>query len=170
MGQTLREEFAQWLRGHLRSQGWMVSDFAERVGVRPSAVYRWTAGQRTPTDVQVDKIADVLQIPSEEIWQALARAGVRPISPSKAAAPRVARPASSAPAAPPAERPFAQWLRGQLADRGWSTGFLARKMELDPVTVRAWLNGVRDPATVQFPRIAGALDVDEDVLRGLIES
>ena len=50
MGQIIREAFAQWLRGQLRSQGWMVSDFATQVGVRPSAVYRWTAGQRTPTD------------------------------------------------------------------------------------------------------------------------
>lgn len=168
MGQMMREEFAQWLREQLRLQGWMVSDFAQQVGVRPSAVYRWTAGQRTPTDTQVEKIAAVLHIPAEQIWSELARAGVRPSPPSARAAP-AARGESPPAELPPAQRRFARWLREQLDERGWSTGFLARRLDLDPVTVRAWLNGVREPATVQYARIADALGVDVATVRELTE-
>src|SRR5712692_2280868 len=80
MGQVVREAFAQWLRGQLRSNGWMVSDFAQQVGVRPSAVYRWTAGQRTPTDGQIEKIATTLRVGSEVIWNELAREGIGPVA------------------------------------------------------------------------------------------
>src|ERR1700730_4425924 len=80
MGQVIREAFAQWLRTQLRSNGWMVSDFAQQVGVRPSAVYRWTAGQRTPTDGQIDKIAATLGVGSDVIWNELAREGIVPIA------------------------------------------------------------------------------------------
>ncbi len=168
MSQTMREEFARWLREQLRSQGWMVSDFAQSVGVRPSAVYRWTAGQRTPTDSQVEKISQALKVSPEVVWEALARSGVAPSPPStrhdRGPSPTMALPA------PDAQRPFARWLRDQLASRGWSTGFLARTLDLDPVTVRAWMNGVRDPATVQLPRIAGALGVDVETLQKVLES
>jgi ribosome-binding protein aMBF1 (putative translation factor) len=162
MGQTIREAFAQWLRGQLRSQGWMVSDFATKVGVRPSAVYRWTAGQRTPTDGQIDKIADALKVKSEVIWAELAREGITPIG--GPLAPKTPRPPSVVVAKPAQlpgpERPFAVWIRGNLAERGWSAGFLARKIGLDVVTVRAWMGGLRTPASVQFTGIADALGVD----------
>jgi len=171
MGQTVRTEFAQWLRDQLRSQGWMVSDFAVQVGVRPSAVYRWTAGQRAPTDSQVDKIAVALRIAPEVIWEALARSGVTPDAPPPATGRPRARPtAPPGPVSPPAERPFARWLRAQLDCRSWSAGFFARRSDLDPVTVRAWLGGVREPASVQFSRVASALDADVALLRGLMES
>src|SRR5579884_2193762 len=167
MSQTTREEFARWLREQLRSQGWMVSDFAQSVGVRPSAVYRWTAGQRTPTDSHVEKISQALKVSPEVVWEALARSGVTP-SPPSTRQERATPP--TAPAAPDAQRPFARWLREQLAARGWSTGVFARRLDLDPVTVRAWLNGVRDPATVQLPRIAEALAVDVETVRSVLES
>ncbi len=167
MSQTTREEFARWLREQLRSQGWMVSDFAQSVGVRPSAVYRWTAGQRTPTDSQVEKISQALKVSPEVVWEALARSGVAP-SPPSTRAERATPP--TAPATPDAQRPFARWLREQLATRGWSTGIFARRLDLDPVTVRAWLNGVRNPATVQLPRIAAVLEVDVETVRSVLES
>ncbi|HLZ08135.1 MAG TPA: helix-turn-helix transcriptional regulator [Chloroflexota bacterium] len=162
MGQIIREAFAQWLRGQLRSQGWMVSDFATQVGVRPSAVYRWTAGQRTPTDGQIDKIADALKVKSDVIWAELAREGITPIGgPLAPKSPRspsavVAKPAQL----PGPERPFAVWIREQLTERGWTAGFLARKIGLDVVTVRAWMGGLRTPASVQFSGISEAFGVD----------
>lgn len=168
MGQTIREAFAQWLRDQLRSQGWMVSDFARSVGVRPSAVYRWTAGQRTPTDAQIDTIARVLGFSSDVIWAELAKEGIKPIgAPTK---PKEARPAlPPRPPAPPAEeRPFAQWLRGQMAERGWTTGSLARLLDLDIVTVRAWAQGLRTPASVQHRRIAEATGVELDKIQCLV--
>lgn len=168
MGRTVRTEFAAWLRAQLQSQGWMVADFAQRVGVRPSAVYRWTSGQRAPTDSQVAGIAEALGIPPAEIWEALARSGVTPSAPPATSAERPRRPEASA-GPPPTERPFSRWLRSQLAERGWSGGFLARKLDLDPVTVRAWLNGVRSPAAVQFPRIAATFGVDVATVRDLVE-
>ena len=170
MGQSVRAEFAQWLREQLRSQGWMVSDFAEKVGVRPSAVYRWTAGQRTPTDAQIDRIAAALNMSSEAIWETLARYGVTPIGGGgSSSTPRPTPPRAASPAGPAPERPFAQWLRARLAERGWSTGFLARKMDLDPVTVRAWVTGAREPASVQIPRIAAAFEVDPETVRQLLQ-
>jgi transcriptional regulator with XRE-family HTH domain len=163
MGQIIREAFAQWLRGQLRSGGWMVSDFALQVGVRPSAVYRWTAGQRTPTDGQIEKIANTLKVSSDVIWAELAREGIMPLPPPTT--PRPPRPAPVAPttpAVPPEERPFATWMRSQLAERGWTAGFLARKIGLDVVTVRAWMSGIRTPASVQYKGIAEAFDTDPD--------
>lgn len=170
MGQTVREEFARWLREQLRSQGWMVSDFAAQVGVRPSAVYRWTAGQRAPTDSQVAKIAMTLRIPTETVWEALALSGVSPTPQPAHPTPRPPR--SSPPersTTAPSEHRFSRWLGDRLAERGWSSGFLARKLELDPVTVRAWLTGARNPASVQFPRIADVFDTSVDTIRGLVE-
>ncbi len=162
MGQILREAFALWLRGQLRSQGWMVSDFATQVGVRPSAVYRWTAGQRTPTDGQIDKIAAALKVNSDVIWTELAREGITPMGPSTP--PKTPRPPSAVvpkPIQPPGpDRPFATWIRGELAERGWTAGFLARKIGLDVVTVRAWMGGLRTPASVQYTGIAEAFGTD----------
>jgi transcriptional regulator with XRE-family HTH domain len=159
MGQVLREAFAQWLRGQLRSNGWMVSDFAQQVGVRPSAVYRWTAGQRTPTDGQIDKIATTLRVSPDVIWSELAREGITP-SAAVATAPREPRPVTVInPPSPNPDRPFAKWLRGELDQRGWTAGYLARRIGLDIVTVRAWVGGVRTPASVQFANIAEAFEV-----------
>ena len=171
MAQTSREPFAQWLRDQLRSQGWMVSDFAQQVGVRPSAVYRWTAGQRTPTDSQVDKIAEALKLPSSAVWDELARSGITPIGPvtsSRKEAPRPTTPPN--PPIAPEDRPFGKWLRAQLEERGWSAGFLARKMGLDVVTVRAWATGLRNPASVQLPGIAAAFETDEDTVRAALSN
>lgn len=158
MGQTIHHTFAQWLRGQLRESGWMVSDFAQRVGVRPSAVYRWTAGQRIPTDGQVERIAEVLGIDPQVIWAELAQDGIRPIGVVPKTRPD--RPPVDAP--PPEDRPFARWIREQLAERGWTTGQLARQIGLDVVTVRAWAGGLRTPASVQFIGIARAFDVDAE--------
>lgn len=159
MGQVVREAFAQWLRGQLRSNGWMVSDFATEVGVRPSAVYRWTAGQRTPTDGQIDKIATTLKVSPDVIWAELAREGITPSGATTTV--RTALPAApKPPPIPAADRPFARWLRAELGERGWTAGFLARKIGLDVVTVRAWIGGLRTPASVQFPGIAQALGVE----------
>lgn len=160
MGQTLRLGFAQWLRNQLREKGWMVSEFANAVGVRPSAVYRWTAGQRVPTDGQIERIAEVLELPSSALWDELARDGVTPIGVATKVQPR--RVVSEGP--PLEDRPFARWLREQMAERGWTAGFLARQIDLDVVTVRAWMGGLRTPASVQFPNIAKALDVEADVV------
>ena len=164
MGQVVREAFAQWLRSQLRDNGWMVSDFAQQVGVRPSAVYRWTAGQRTPTDGQIEKIANTLKVSSDVIWGELAREGITPIGAPSNSKPRPASTATpatpAAPAVPPEERPFARWIRAELAERGWTAGFLARKIGIDVVTVRAWMGGLRTPASVQFSGIAEAFGVD----------
>ncbi len=163
MGQIIREAFAQWLRAQLRSGNWMVSDFAEQVGVRPSAVYRWTAGQRTPTDGQIDKIAATLNVSSDVIWTELARAGIGPTpQPSTPRPPRPAPPPRTEPSTPPEERPFAKWMRAQLEERGWTAGFLARKIGLDVVTVRAWMTGLRTPASVQFKGIAEAFELQPE--------
>jgi transcriptional regulator with XRE-family HTH domain len=140
----------------------MVSDFATQVGVRPSAVYRWTAGQRTPTDGQIEKIATALNVDSDVIWTELAREGITPMGP--APAPKTPRPPSAVAlkpmVAPGPDRPFAVWMRGQLAERGWTAGSLARKIGLDVVTVRAWMGGLRTPASVQYPGIAEAFETD----------
>lgn len=171
MGQTVREEFARWLRDQLRSQGWMVSDFAQEVGVRPSAVYRWTAGQRAPTDSQVDKIAVALKVSPGTVWEELARSGVVPTGPTNGEKTNVAKPTRvAAPVVPPEERPFGRWLREQLAQRGWTAGFLARKIDLDVVTVRAWAGGLRQPASMQVSGIARALELDEEAVRAALES
>lgn len=169
MGQVIREAFAQWLRGQLRTNGWMVSDFAQQVGVRPSAVYRWTAGQRTPTDGQIEKIATTLRVGSDVIWGELAREGITPMAaPSTPKAPRsaVAVAVQALPAANP-DRPFARWLRGELEQRGWTAGFLARKIGLDIVTVRAWVGGVRTPASVQFTGIADAFEIPVETVQNV---
>jgi transcriptional regulator with XRE-family HTH domain len=143
----------------------MVSDFAQQVGVRPSAVYRWTAGQRTPTDGQIDKIATTLRVSSDVIWNELAREGITPSA--VATAPREPRPATPVAAlpSPNPDRPFAKWLRGELDQRGWTAGFLARKIGLDIVTVRAWVGGVRTPASVQFANIAGAFEIPVETVQ-----
>lgn len=168
MGQTGHEEFARWLRAELRACGWMVSDFASAVGVRPSAVYRWTAGQRAPADAQVARIAAVLQQSEATLWEILGRSGVPPSQPAPPAAAPVQPPISPPPTPPPGPSPFALWLRSQLTQRGWTTGLLARRLDLDPVTVRAWALGRRLPASVLLPHLARALAVEEAFLRQLI--
>jgi transcriptional regulator with XRE-family HTH domain len=143
----------------------MVSDFAQQVGVRPSAVYRWTAGQRTPTDGQIDKIATTLRVSPDVIWNELAREGITPTAaPATPREPRAATAVAPLPAPDP-DRPFARWLREQLDQHGWTAGYLARRINLDIVTVRAWIGGVRTPASVQFANIAEAFEVPIDSVR-----
>src|SRR5438105_15941847 len=126
MGQIIREAFAQWLRVQLRTGGWMVSDFAEQVGVRPSAVYRWTAGQRTRSDGQIVKIANTLKVSPDVIWAELAREGITPLPPpTTPRPPREPLREPPPPSGPPEDRPFATWVRAQLAERGMTAGSLA---------------------------------------------
>jgi transcriptional regulator with XRE-family HTH domain len=123
--------FAAWLRAHLDARSWSAADLAARAGVRPSAVYYWTAGHAAPLDPQVVAIADALALDPPDVWDVLARDGVTPFG-----GPATPRPVRERPApAMLADRPFPRWLRSELEARGWTSGQLARRMGIDNKTV-----------------------------------
>jgi transcriptional regulator with XRE-family HTH domain len=165
MTRTPHRAFPAWLRGQLRDRGLSVVDFAARVGVRPAAVYRWTAGQRAPVDDQSARIADALALDPADVWAVLAKDGVAPIA--RPGLPRPIPPASERP--PPSERPFARWLRSTLAERRWTAAQLARALDVDRVTLRRWAGGLQTPASVQVAGLAAALGVDVATIRDALE-
>jgi len=63
---------------------------------------------------------------------------------------------------------FSTWLRAELAARKWTNGSLARRLNVDVVTVRAWTKGVRTPASAQFSRLADVLGVPVAKIQELI--
>jgi transcriptional regulator with XRE-family HTH domain len=166
MAKTLYTHFGLWLRDQLLERHLSTSDFAARAGIQLSTVYRWTAGQRSPSRGMVARVAEVLGVAPATVWDVIEREG----------APGVVRPTSSTPAPAsatigprisPEDRPFAMWLRAELVIHDLTTGALARRLAIDVAATRAWTRGLRTPASFQLPRIAEALGVPVETIRAM---
>ena len=68
-------EFAAWLRRQLARRDWTQADFARAAGLPTGTVSRWVRGERVPTPLHADLIADVLGVDLDIV---LAVAGHRP--------------------------------------------------------------------------------------------
>jgi transcriptional regulator with XRE-family HTH domain len=62
-------EFGEWLRTQLRQRGETMAAFADLVGVTAATVSRWISGQRRPDVASTQKIARVLQLPTELVME-----------------------------------------------------------------------------------------------------
>src|SRR5262249_62137094 len=93
--------FAALLRGHLDAWGWSAANLAAKVGLRPSLVYRWTAGEVSPLDPHVAAIAKALEMDPSEVWAVVARDGVTPFGGPAAPPPNWGRLVAAAPPPPP---------------------------------------------------------------------
>jgi transcriptional regulator with XRE-family HTH domain len=146
--------FADWLVAELRQRGWTRRDFAERIGVSPAAVTRWTRGQRSPSPSSLTTISAVLQV-----------------------APPVLIGARESERSPDGDQPcvsdaqdFAHWLRAQLDRQQQTPEWLAAHLGLDTLTVDLWLRGVLVPASRLFPFLARLLAVSPERVRQAAES
>jgi transcriptional regulator with XRE-family HTH domain len=166
MAKTTYTHFSAWLRDQLREQRLSPREFGERGGVNAATVRRWTGGLRLPsTPHVVERIATTLNVTPDLVRSVLERdvpvAGPRPVVLGRATAPGL-------PASVPEDRPFAAWLRAALAARDWTTDTLARQLDLDVITTRAWAKGLRTPAGYQVPRIADALGVAVETIHEIL--
>ena len=129
MAKVKYTRFGPWLRAQLHEHHLSPADFAAAMGVRRRTVYHWMAGRRLPMRAPrlVERIAAALAVPPGAVWDVIESEGVEGL----------VRPASRELSIAAEGRPFAVWLRGELAARGWTTGLLARRLEVDVMTARA---------------------------------
>ena len=59
---------------------------------------------------------------------------------------------------------FAEWLRGQMADRRWKQGDLAREARVSQQTASRWLLGRSVPARGHLNQLAHALGISVEEL------
>lgn len=55
-------DFGRWLRVEIKTRGWTLADFADRLGVTPTTASRWANGSRTPDYATCERIASVLEV------------------------------------------------------------------------------------------------------------
>ena len=64
-------EFRIWLQDTLVRKGWSGAEFARRLKITPGAVNKWVNGKAKPTREHIPKIADVLEMSEQDIWDAV---------------------------------------------------------------------------------------------------
>ena len=163
---TASPTFARWLREQLANRGWSATQLATELGVRPPTVYHWTGGTRTPLPSIVGQIARLFEVAPSLIWDQLATDGIVQVG---SAPPAHGERAPSPPLPTRGDYPFAAWLESELLRRGWTAGYLARRLGVDPSTTRNWLHGRTLPAEALQLVLAGLLDLDPGRLRQEIE-
>ena len=168
MATTTYTQFGPWLYEQFQRHALSLADVAARVGMSSSAASHWTAGTRLPSKTTVGRIAAALEVAPSSVWDLLEREGAPGVVRSAADVPLVAGAAPAGPTIAPEDRPFAAWLRSELAARDWTTGALARRLGVATVTVRTWTKGRSTPASFQVPRIAAALGVPVETIEELL--
>ena len=68
-------EFRTWLGDALADRGWSGAEFARRLKVTPGAVNKWTNAKAKPTRKHIPRIAEVLEISEQDVWDAVREAG-----------------------------------------------------------------------------------------------
>jgi transcriptional regulator with XRE-family HTH domain len=69
------EGFPRWLRERMEERGWNTVDLAERLGTRyTSGPTRWLTGQTLPSLASLTKLAEILELPVEEVYKAAGHA------------------------------------------------------------------------------------------------
>lgn len=63
----------------------------------------------------------------------------------------------------------AKAVRGILQEHGWSVNAIARRMDIDAVRLRGWLNGRHQPSVDSLDGLASALGVDPARLLKTVE-
>jgi transcriptional regulator with XRE-family HTH domain len=69
------EYFSPWLRHQLQRREWTPADFARRLNASEGTVSHWLRGERLPRPSSVDRIAEALGLPLEDVMR---RAGYLP--------------------------------------------------------------------------------------------
>jgi transcriptional regulator with XRE-family HTH domain len=70
-----REGFPLWLQEQLAERSITITELGRRMGTPGTVITRWMQGKNLPDPRNMTKLADVLQISYDEVWQA---AGLRP--------------------------------------------------------------------------------------------
>jgi transcriptional regulator with XRE-family HTH domain len=114
-------------------------DLAERVGVMPRTVRAWELGEKTPRDHDLVGLADALDVAVDELAAALPRRD-------------------------PALTPLGRLIRTQQRRLGLSREDLAGRAGLDVTTISRWVHGRHEPEPAKLEQLAGALEVDVDIV------
>lgn len=141
---TDEQPFGVWLRERILDRGLAVRATPGALGINRGTLRMWLNGSVYPNPRHRAQLAAYLGVSLEEI----AHAGARRHE-----------------ARTGAEHPFAPWLRDRLAERQLSADALARRLLLNPLTVRAWLHSKNRPQSIRYVRLAEALEVTIDELR-----
>lgn len=65
----LVETFRDWLQDQINQQGWTLSDFARRSGIKPSSLSRVLDGSRNAGTELCSKIAKALDLPEDFVFR-----------------------------------------------------------------------------------------------------
>lgn len=60
-------EFSEWLKDKIKNSGMSVLEFSQRARISKPMVYFFQQGKRLPTPTTATKIAEVLQVPLEDV-------------------------------------------------------------------------------------------------------
>lgn len=104
--------FGHWLENEIERVGTNWSGLAQLLGVHHASVNHWKTGQTQPSAKNITKLAQVLRVPVEEIYEALGR-----IAPSREWSPRIRRIARMLEALPNEDLSFAEELVSRLEER-----------------------------------------------------
>jgi ArsR family transcriptional regulator len=127
--------FGPWLRAQLARRELEPAAFASATGVSVAAARRWLYRGGHPAPSLRPRIAEVLDVPVEEL-----RRVARGTAPSHASA-------------------FASWLDAQLEARDWTHATLADRLEVNRHAVTAWRQHGVTPRRATLERLAAVFDV-----------
>jgi transcriptional regulator with XRE-family HTH domain len=128
------------LQAWIEATGYTKAEFAEKVGVRPNQITRWTTGEHSMRVTFLETIVRALGISTDTFLFG---------DPPKIDYSR-----------------FAENLRKTLEARGMQQTGLAEEMGVSAVSVGRWVRGKQTPNLPQIRRIANALGVSVESLLG----
>ena len=137
--------FTEWLQQQLDERGWSQNHLAREAGLTSAGISRIMTGARQPGLKTCVRLAQTLNVALQDLLD-LAR------DVDAAADSGLLRPSASAPL-------FIEWVREQMAARGWSQNQTAREIGLSHGSLSAILNGKRRPGIETYIRMAAAFKV-----------
>lgn len=137
--------FTAWLQQQLDERGWSQNQLARELGFTSAGISRIMTGTRQPGIKTCVRLAQTLNV---DLLDLLNLAG---IGDDAASTPTPTTPANDL---------FIDWLREQMATRGWSQNQMAREIGVNHGTLSTIFNGKRRPGIETYLKIAQALGVD----------
>ncbi len=137
--------FTAWLQQQLDERGWSQNQLAREIGFTSAGISRIMTGTRQPGIKTCVRLAQAL---NADLLDLLNLAGIGDDA------------ASTPTPTTPANELFIDWLREQMATRGWSQNQMARAIGITHGGLSTIFSGKRRPGIETYIKIAQALGVN----------